>query len=82
MTTTDEPRTFAEDGLIQVHWQKIDDASKTEMVAQGGEFKTAEEMHEWIREVVERRKSECPEGWQLMVCDSTSEYFVWAAPSA
>jgi hypothetical protein len=79
MTTTDEPRTFAADGLIQVHWQNIDDASKTEMVAQGGEFNTAEEMHEWIREVVDRRKEECPEGWRPMVCDSTSDFFVWAA---
>ncbi len=83
MNTKDKPNIFAADGLIQVHWQKIDETNKTELVAQGGDFKTPQEMQEWIREVVERRKSECPEGWQPMVCDSTSEYFVWAAkPSA
>ena len=83
MSTTESPKTFAADGLIQVHWQKIGDCDQTQMVAQGGDFKTAEEMQEWIREVVERRKSECPEGWQPMVCDSTSEYFVRSAkPSA
>ena len=67
------------EALIQVHWQKLNEPSKTEMVAQGGEFETAEEMHEWIREVVERRKDECPDGWIPMVCDSTSDHFVWAA---
>lgn len=76
---TTEQQTFA--GLIQVHWQKIGDCSKTEMVAQGGDFKTPEEMHEWIREVVDRRKDECPEGWEPMVCESSSDYFVRAMAS-
>ena len=82
MTTTDKPKTFAVDGLIQVHWQKIDEPNQTQMVGQGGDFKTAEDMHEWIRELVDRRKEECPDGWQPMVCDSTSGFFMWAAPSA
>lgn len=69
------------DVLIQIHWQSISDSNQTEMVAQGGDFKTSDEMQEWIREVVQRRKDECPDGWQPMVCDSTSDYFVWAAPS-
>jgi hypothetical protein len=77
--TTNQPKTFAADGLIQLHWQKIDDPSKTEWVAQGGDFATPEEMQNWIREVVDRRKEECPEGWHPMICDSTSDYFVWAA---
>lgn len=65
--------------LIQVHWQNVADPRQTEFVAQGGEFTDAAVMYDWIKDVVQRRHSECPEGWQPMVCDSTSDYFVWAA---
>ena len=67
--------------LIQVHWQNVADCRQTEFVAQGGGFADAAAMYAWIKEVVQRRHSECPEGWQPMVCDSTSDYFVWAAKS-
>lgn len=65
--------------LIQVHWQNIANCRETEFVAQGGSFTDAAVMYDWIKEVIQRRQSECPIGWQPMVCDSTSDYFVWAA---
>ncbi len=73
---------FAADGLIQLHWQDPNDLSKTLMVAQGdsSDFETSEEAHEWIREVIERRKDDCPEGWRPMICDSTSKHF-WVTPA-
>lgn len=66
----------APDLLIQLYWQKIDESDKTEFVAQGGYFETANEMYRWIRETVESRKSECPEGWHPMLCDARSKYFL------
>lgn len=65
--------------LIQVHWQNIADSRETKFVAQGGSFADAGSMYDWIKDVVQRRQSECPAGWSPMVCDSTSDYFVWAA---
>ena len=65
--------------LIQVHWQNIANCRETEFVAQGGSFTDAAVMYDWIKEVVQRRQSECPIGWQPMVWDSTRDYFVWAA---
>lgn len=65
--------------LIQLHWQNIADCRQTEFVAQGGHFTHVAVMYDWIKEVVQRRQSECPAGWRPMVCDSTSDYFVWDA---
>ena len=66
-------------GLIQIHWQNANDINQTVMVAQGGEFETAEAMNAWITETADRRRSECPAGWHIMICDSESKFFEWAA---
>jgi len=76
------PKTFAADGLIQLHWQNCSDRNETVMVAQGGGFETVGYMQEWIQEVLSRRGIECTEGWQPMICDSTSKYFVRSALTA
>jgi hypothetical protein len=68
-------KTFAPDGLIQVHWQNRSDLNVTTMVAQGGEFATAGEMMDWINETLRNHAESCPEGWGPMICDSTSSYF-------
>lgn len=65
--------------LVQLHWQNVADCNQTEMVAQGGEFSTGEELHEWMSQTIKKHKGNCPEGWQPMICDSNSKYFVWAA---
>lgn len=64
--------------LIQLHWQNPQDVQKTEMVAQGGNFKSTEEMFAWINRMIRKKRDQCPEGWSPMICDATSDYFVWA----
>lgn len=76
---TSEVKSFAEDGVIQLHWQKIDEPSKTQMVAQGGEFQTCEELQSWLQSMLSEKKKECPDGWQPVICDSNSDLFWWAA---
>ena len=70
---------FAADGLIQLHYQNREEPDKSEMVAQGGDFTSAEEMLDWIREMSDKYGKDCPEECQLMICDSTSVHFLWAA---
>lgn len=76
---TEQVTKYDASSLIQVHWQNVADWRQTEFVAQGGSFTDAAVMYAWIKEVVQRRQSECPAGWRPMVCDSTSNFFVWGA---
>jgi hypothetical protein len=73
---------FAEDGLVQLHWQNPAKPEITELVAQGGPFTDMESMNQWIVGTHDRLGANRPFGWIPMICDSTSEHFVWAAPSA
>lgn len=67
-----------DDTIIQLHWQNRSATSETELVAQGGDFQSTEEMFGWINRMVREKRDECPDGWCPMICDKTSEFFVWA----
>lgn len=70
------------EALIQVHWQNRDTPSETILIAQGGDFDTPLELNEWTERMFREHRSECPEGWEPMVCDWCSEHFVKAAEPA
>jgi hypothetical protein len=71
--------------LYQLHWQNlsIDKHNETEFVAQAGseDFPNADALVAHFREIIERRKAECPEGWGPMICDETYGGFAWAPGS-
>ncbi len=75
-----EPKGFAADGLIQLHWQDPVDCSQTIMVAQCDGFKSVEQIQAWVRETIDRRIGDCPKDWRPLVCDSASRRFWVAAP--
>ena len=77
--TSNKTPVFAADGLIQLHYQNREEPDKSEMVAQGGDFTSAEEMLDWISQMSDKYREDCPEECQLMICDSTSVHFLWAA---
>lgn len=83
MTTHSKQGNDPENGLIQLHWQDLSDPQTTLLVAQGGPFRTPDELEEWIRSAVAKSKTEfptqCPDGWVPMLCDSTSSYFAHEA---
>ena len=80
---SNEVPVFAADGLIQLHWQNREEPDKSEMVAQGGDFASAEEMQAWIQEMLDKHGEGCPDECQPMICDSKSVHFWWAKnPSA
>lgn len=62
--------------LAQLHWENPA-THETIFVAQT-QWKDADTFREWMREVVERRQSECPEGWMPLVCTETAPMFVKA----
>ena len=63
--------------LYQLHHQKCNDLDQTKMIAQR-DFDTQGETdcREWCEEVDSRHP--CQKGWQWLMCDETSKYFVWA----
>lgn len=69
--------------IIQIHWQECfpweGDEPKLIFVAQHG-FKSSElpDPVLWIHSTIEEKKDECPKGYQPMVCDETSSYFLKA----
>ncbi len=63
--------------LIQLHWQNRDDLNQTEMVGQCG-FDDAEKAMAWVKELIDRRRDEMPEGWCPLVCTEDSPLF-WKA---
>lgn len=71
--------------LYQLQWQNPRNPSERELVAQN-EFPTdragAEACHAWMREVIERRKDECPKDWGPMLCTEESNYFYLAVPGS
>jgi len=64
--------------LFQLHWQNRENPRQTDLVGQF-ESDDGRKVEEWARELVGRRRSECPDGWVPMLCDETSDYFVLAA---
>lgn len=71
--------------LYQLHWQDGNPQSpthlKTIFVAQdeANDYDGMLAMQERFREIIERRKSECPHEWGPMICDEGYEGFVLAA---
>lgn len=67
-------------GIFQLHWQRRDDPTQTEFVAQASaiELGSTDAVLEHFRSVIERRKEECPDGWMPMVCDAECDRFVTA----
>lgn len=63
--------------LVQLHWQNLSDPTETIMVGQTEWSDSSPDVHTWARELAERRKSECPEGWCPMVCTEDHESFWW-----
>lgn len=65
--------------LFQVHWQNQNDLTETLMVSQNEftEGQDSRDVNQWAAEVVERRRSECPEGWWPLICDENYEGFWW-----
>lgn len=66
------------DDLIQLHWQNPKNTDESEFIAQGGEFRTDNEMQDCIRATFGRHLDSKPAGWVPMVCNSDSDHFVWA----
>lgn len=63
----------------QLHWQNVDDLRETIFVAQSA--LPCDEALKRFREVIDRRKDECPKGWTPLVCNQDSNHFVKAAPA-
>lgn len=70
--------------LFQLHWQERLPPHRTEFMAQDSATtpEECEQVHERFMQIVERRKSECPEDWIPMVCDENAKEFVTAAAPA
>lgn len=66
--------------VYQIHRQRIDNNRITEMVAQGeppepfNDASSGDFFRDWLADVATRH--ELPDGWQWMICDEDSEYFV------
>ena len=74
--------------ILQIHWQEFfpweGNEPKLIFVAQRG-FSLGPEVNEirdtamqWVRSTIEAKKDECPKGYQPMICDATSSYFLKA----
>jgi len=70
-------KEFSPDGLVQFHWQSIDDPRKTEFVAQG-KFDSWKDLGEWVNRQAVNHQDTCPVGYQAMICDSSSSHFMFA----
>ena len=67
--------------LVQLHWQNRDNLDQTEFIAQG-DFASADEMHGWAREIIDRRGSEMPDGWiPLIVAEDHPRFVLQVAPA-
>lgn len=64
--------------LFQLHRQNSADPSQTQLVAQF-ELTADGRLPEEFNTVLARQHDALPEGWALMLCDDSSEHFVWAA---
>jgi hypothetical protein len=75
----------AKEYILQIHWQEVfpweGEQPKLIFVAQRG-FDVAvydfDPVHNWIRETIEAKKGECPDGYIPMVCDETYQGFLKA----
>lgn len=71
--------------LFQLHWQDGNPQSptylKTEFVAQdeANDQEGCNRILERFREIIERRKSECPHEWGPMICDEGYSGFMLVA---
>jgi predicted acetyltransferase len=61
--------------LYQLHWQNRDNLEETEFIAQCDH---TVDFEAWLKDLLERRRSEMPEGWQPLVCTQDSQYFAWS----
>lgn len=64
--------------VVQFHWQNLADLSETMFLAQT-EYRDWDSFRAWIRDLMERRGSECPEGWVPLCCNEDAPMFVRAA---
>lgn len=71
------------DVLAQLHWQNPLVVDETKFVGQFpiGEL-GASEFQAWSSDLIERRKSDCPDGWGPMVCTQESRHFTLVAAEA
>jgi hypothetical protein len=60
--------------LWQLHWQKMSDQKLTKFIAQG-DFDSADDVGEWARKIIEKRKKEIPDGWGPLLCDDKAPMF-------
>jgi hypothetical protein len=63
--------------IYQLHWQNVANPKETIFIAQSGW--PASDALASFREIIDRRKDECPKGWTAMVCNEDDEHFVMAA---
>jgi len=63
---------------FQLHWQNPANPDETKLVAQASAFDgtSCDKMLETFKNVIERRKADCPHGWGPLVCDETCDLFV------
>jgi len=63
--------------LAQLHWQNPENPEETIFVAQM-EWKDSDSFRDSLREICDRRRHECPEGWLPMLCNESAPMFVKA----
>jgi hypothetical protein len=63
--------------ILQMHFQKIGQADKSEFVAQSDDIQNDESLESWRNGVMERHP--LPDGMTWMICDETSDLFMRAA---